>query len=97
MSREVESFQRFIFGTIDSLVQNLEGLTEAELNWRPAAPDTNSLYAIVAHVLGNAEEVMRSRPAELAARGSTGDGRSPHADGSNGSSDNASASRGDGS
>jgi hypothetical protein len=81
VSREVESYQRFIFGTIDSLVQSLEGLTEAELNWRPAAPDTNSLYAIAAHVLGNAEEnvlqtvcgqaVMRSRPAELAARGST--------------------------
>ena len=74
MSGEAASFQRFIFGTIDALVGSLEGLSEAQLNWRPAAPDTNSLYAIVAHVLGNAEEnvlqtvcgqpVRRSRAAE---------------------------------
>jgi hypothetical protein len=56
VNRQVESFQRFIFSTIDNLVQSLEGLTEAQLNWRPAASDTNSLYAIAAHVLGNAEE-----------------------------------------
>jgi hypothetical protein len=78
---ETASFQRLIFETIDRLVQSLEGLTEAQLNWRPPAPDTNSLYAIVAHVLGNAEEnilqtvcgqpVSRSRAAELAARGTT--------------------------
>jgi DinB superfamily len=81
MSTEVVSFQRFIFGTIDRLVQSLEGLNEAELNWRPAAPDTNSLYTIAVHVLGNAEEnvlqtvcgvaVRRSRAAELAATGTT--------------------------
>ena len=81
MSGEAASFQRFIFGTIDALVGSLEGLSEAQLNWRPAAPDTNSLYAIVAHVLGNAGEnvlqtvcgqpVRRSRAAELAAHGVT--------------------------
>lgn len=80
---EVESFQRLIFGTIDALVQSLEGLTEAQLNWRPAAPDTNSLYGIATHVLGNAEEnilatvcglpVSRSRAAEFAAQGPTWD------------------------
>jgi hypothetical protein len=81
VSREVDSFRRFIFGTIDDLVQSLEGLTAAQLNWQPPAADTNSLYAIVTHVLGNAEEnvlrtvcglpVSRSRAAELAARGET--------------------------
>jgi hypothetical protein len=80
-AREVASFQRFIFGTIDDLVQSLEGLSAAELNWRPTPPDTNSLYAIATHVLGNAEEnvlrtvcglpVVRSRAAELAAAGTT--------------------------
>lgn len=79
MSGEIRSCQRFIFSTLDHLVGSLEGLTEDELNWRPPAPDTNSLYAIVTHVLGNAEEnvlqtvcgqpVSRSRAAELAARG----------------------------
>ena len=53
---EIESFQHFIFNTIDSLVGALDRLDEAALNWRPAAPATNSLYAIVTHVLGNAEE-----------------------------------------
>jgi hypothetical protein len=61
VSHEVDSFRRFIFGTVDDLVRSLEGLTAEQLNWRPAAPDTNSLYAIAAHVLGNAEEnVLRT-------------------------------------
>jgi hypothetical protein len=53
---EVASFQHFIFSTIDAIVGALDGLTAEELNWRPAAPATNSLYAIATHVLGNAEE-----------------------------------------
>jgi hypothetical protein len=53
---EVESFQHFIFNTIDSIVGALDGLSAEELNGRPAAPATNSLYAIATHVLGNAEE-----------------------------------------
>ncbi|MET0849756.1 MAG: DinB family protein [Candidatus Rokuibacteriota bacterium] len=53
---EVESFQHFIFNTIDSIVGALDGLSADQLNWRPDAPDTNSLYAIATHVLGNAEE-----------------------------------------
>jgi hypothetical protein len=53
---EVESFREFIFNTIDAIVGALDGLTAEELNWRPAAPATNSLYAIATHVLGNAEE-----------------------------------------
>ena len=53
---EVESFQHFIFNTIDSIIGVLDGLSAEELNWRPIAPATNSLYAIATHVLGNAEE-----------------------------------------
>jgi DinB superfamily len=53
---EIESFQHFIFGTIDAIVGALDGLSPEELDWRPAAPATNSLYAIATHVLGNAEE-----------------------------------------
>ena len=53
---EVQSFQHYIFGTVDSIVGALEGLSADELNWRPDAPETNSLYAIATHVLGNAEE-----------------------------------------
>lgn len=53
---EVDAFQHFIFDTIDAIVGALDGCTAEELNWRPAAPATNSLYAIATHVLGNAEE-----------------------------------------
>jgi hypothetical protein len=41
---------------IDSIVGVLDGLSAEELNWRPVAPATNSLYAIATHVLGNAED-----------------------------------------
>jgi len=37
---EVESFQHFIFATIDAIVGALDGLSAEELNWRPAAPAT---------------------------------------------------------
>jgi hypothetical protein len=53
---EVESFEHFIFSTIDSLIGMLDGLSVEELNWRPNVSATNSLYAIAMHVLGNAEE-----------------------------------------
>ena len=53
---EVDSFRDFIVNTIDAIVGALDGLTAEELNWRPAAPATNSLYAIATHVLGNAAE-----------------------------------------
>jgi len=58
---EVESFQHFIFDTIDSIVDALDGLSADELNRRPAAPAANSLYAIATHVLGNAEENLLGR------------------------------------
>jgi hypothetical protein len=53
---EIQSFQHYIFDTIDHIVGALAGLSAEELNWRPEAPETNSLYAIATHVLGNAEE-----------------------------------------
>lgn len=56
LRNEVESFQHFIFNTIDSIVAVLDGVSAEELNWRPIAPATNSLDAIATHVLGNAEE-----------------------------------------
>jgi hypothetical protein len=78
---ELESFLGGIFSSIDSVVGCLEGLDERELNWRPPAPETNSLYAIATHVLGNAEEnilgtlcgipVERHRELEFKACGSS--------------------------
>jgi hypothetical protein len=78
--RELEAFRRFIFNSIDDLVSCLDGLSADELNWRPPAPATNSLYVLATHVLGNAEENLlgalcglparRDREAEFSALGS---------------------------
>ena len=78
---ELRSFCQFIFGSVDRLVECLDGLSEHELNWRPSAPNTNSLYAITMHVLGNIEEnilgtlcglpVERDRDSELLAMGAS--------------------------
>jgi len=75
---EVESFRRYIVSTIRQLVEALDGLDEQALNWRPPAQETNSLLAIVTHVLGNTEEnllgtlcgvvVERDRDGEFATR-----------------------------
>ena len=80
---ELESFRHFIFNTIDAIVGALDGLDAGQLNWRPAAPATNSLYAIATHVLGNTEENLlgtlcaqphtRDYPSEFTATGTSAD------------------------
>jgi uncharacterized damage-inducible protein DinB len=57
----------------------LEGLTEAQLNWKPAAAEANSIFVIATHVLGNAQgwvlgiccgqPIDRDREAEFRAAG----------------------------
>jgi hypothetical protein len=79
--REPLLFWRFIGSSLDRLVACLEGLSADELNWRPPAPEANSLYALATHTLGNAEEniletlggqiVGRNREAEFAVAGSS--------------------------
>ena len=81
MTREIDSFRGFIFNSIDRLVGCLDGLSSDQLNWRPPAPDTNSLYVLATHIVGNAEQnllgvlcgqpVTRNRAAEFAAAGTT--------------------------
>ncbi len=55
-SREAVLFCRYIVSSLDRLVHCLDGLDETQLNWHPPAPHANSLYALVVHTLGNAEE-----------------------------------------
>ena len=49
-------FWRYISSSIDRLVALIDGLDAADLDWRPPAPETNSLYALAMHTMGNAEE-----------------------------------------
>jgi hypothetical protein len=46
----------FLCRSLARIVACLDGLDAAEQRWRPPAADTNSLLAIAAHALGNAEE-----------------------------------------
>ncbi|HWE63434.1 MAG TPA: DinB family protein [Chloroflexota bacterium] len=81
MTTESTVLAQQIDGVLERIVGCLDGLDAEALNWRPPAPDTNSLYVIVTHVLGNAEEcileilagrsVGRQREQEFLAQGTT--------------------------
>ena len=86
-SPEVASIWRFIDRSLERLVTSLDGLSEEDLNWRPAAAETNSLQVLAVHTLGNVEEsvleilcgqpVGRDRDAEFAAEAAAGPGGHP--------------------
>ena len=79
MDAEIESCSRQIRSLLDRVCACLEGLSEAQLNWRPATDGGNSVYVIAAHTLGNArawvlgiacgQPLERDRPAEFRASG----------------------------
>jgi len=52
-SAEIASFWWFTHRSLEGYMEILETLSIDELNWRPPAPETNSIYALTAHVLGN--------------------------------------------
>jgi hypothetical protein len=78
-SSEIESFRTRFDYEFKRLLETTLGLDETAVNWKPPAPGTNSLLVLVTHALGSAEEhvvgvaagmtVVRSRPAEFAAKG----------------------------
>ncbi len=55
MDAEIELYLTELQRLLARLGRCLDGLGEAELNWRPPAVDTNSVYVIATHILGNAE------------------------------------------
>ena len=79
MTGELDLYLSQIRRLLDRVCATIEGPDEARLNWRPAAPQANSVYVIAAHVLGNAEAwvlgiacerpIQRDRPAEFRATG----------------------------
>lgn len=78
---EATIFCRYILSSLDSLVACLDGLNQEQLNWRPDAPHTNSLYVLAVHTLANTEENIlctiagqpgtRDREQEFLARGAS--------------------------
>lgn len=79
MNAEIAGYDESIRTRLEAVVSCLDGLTEAQINWRPTLDEGNSLYAVAAHTLGNAQawvlgiacgvDLRRDRPAEFAATG----------------------------
>ena len=79
MNAEIDTLSRQIQSLLARVCKCLEGLSEAQLNWRPPIDGANSAYVICAHTLGNAsawvlgiacgQPVERDRPAEFRASG----------------------------
>jgi len=79
MNPEIEAYSHQIQSLLERVLASLEGLSEAQINWRPPIEGANSAYVIAAHTLGNArawvlgiacgEEMGRDRPAEFRASG----------------------------
>lgn len=76
MNADLQQYADELKRQLTRLCDAVEQLNEDQLNWRPDAPGTNSVYAIVAHVIGNMEAwvlgiaceqaVRRDRPGEFA-------------------------------
>ncbi len=79
MNAEISLYAAELHRLLDKLAASVEGLDEAQLNWRPPLPGANSRYVLVAHVLGNLEAwvlgiacgqaIDRDRPAEFTSSG----------------------------
>jgi uncharacterized damage-inducible protein DinB len=79
MDAEIESLSRQIRSILERVCACLDGLNEAQLNWRPPIDGANSLYVVATHTLGNArafvlgiacgQPLERDRPAEFRASG----------------------------
>jgi hypothetical protein len=53
---EADAFKRYISGSLARIVGCLDGLSESEIDWRPAAAGANSLRDLAVHSIANAEE-----------------------------------------
>jgi uncharacterized damage-inducible protein DinB len=72
LSRQIRSI-------LECVCACLDGLSEAQLNWRPPVDGGNSVYVVATHTLGNArafvlgiacgQPLERDRPAEFRASG----------------------------
>ncbi len=57
-SGEAARFWSYIEHSADQIVATLDGLEADELNWRPAGPETNSLFVLATHILGALDETL---------------------------------------
>lgn len=51
-------FAHSLTTSIERIITCLDGLDADGINWRPPAPDTNSLYVLAFHTMCNAEQTV---------------------------------------
>ncbi len=81
MDAELAAYQASIDARLRELCACLDGLTAAQLNYRPRMPGANSAWVLATHTLGNARAWVlgiacglpqrRDRPAEFASAGAS--------------------------
>jgi uncharacterized damage-inducible protein DinB len=79
MDAEIGTYSRELQSLLARVCGCLDGLDEAQLNWRAPVAGANSIYVIASHTLGNVrawvlgiacgQPVTRDRPAEFRASG----------------------------
>ncbi len=79
MTAEIDLYLKDLHRLFEKLSSSLDGLSEAELNYKPPAPESNSIFVIATHMMGNARAwilgiccgapIERDRPAEFRASG----------------------------
>lgn len=65
---EMATSWRMLGEVLDRFANVMDGLSVDDLNWRPTAPETNSIYALATHTLGNVRwtviEILGGQPAD---------------------------------
>jgi hypothetical protein len=79
MDAEIAALNASLQDRLARIATTLEGMSEAQLNWRPPVNGANSAYVLAAHTLGNARawvlgiacgrDIGRDRPGEFRATG----------------------------
>lgn len=75
----LQDFSNKTVEMVERILTCTEGLDEAGINWKPDAPETNSIYVLATHTMGNVrqntlavlggQEDQRDRDAEFVASG----------------------------
>jgi hypothetical protein len=81
MNHITDVFAYSLTGSIERIIACMDGLDADGINWRPPAPETNSLYVLAVHTMANAEQTVlvtlggedipRDRDSEFAAVGAS--------------------------
>ncbi len=74
-------FETTIVENVERILACCDGLDEVGINWKPAAPEMNSIYVLATHTMGNVrqnalavlggQEDQRDRDAEFVAAGNS--------------------------